>query len=71
LRGGLAAGCRYFVNGGEVRRSGTRLTVAYNRTRTRRGRVVLWLSVHRTVGRGERSSGLSFDLLTPPAEPGS
>ncbi|WP_055615562.1 hypothetical protein [Streptomyces phaeochromogenes] len=74
LREGLDAGCPYFVNEEEVPRSGTRLTVAYNRTRTRTGRVVLWLSVHRTTGRGERSSGLSFDLLTTTsssAEPGT
>ena len=62
LREGFDRGESYFVNEEEVPRSGTRLTVSYNRTRTKTGRVVLWLSVRRDVGRGERSSGLSFDL---------
>lgn len=69
LREGFDAGLPYFINEEEVPRSGTRLTVAYNRTRTRTGRVVLWLSIHRAVGRGERSSGLSFDLLATPPTP--
>ncbi|WP_328455467.1 hypothetical protein [Amycolatopsis sp. NBC_00438] len=62
LREGFDHGDSYFVNEEEVPRTGTRLTVAYNRTRTKTGRVALWLSVRRDVGRGERSSGLSFDL---------
>lgn len=62
LREGFDHGDRYFINEEEIPRSGTRLTVSYNRTRTRTGRVALWLSIHRDVGRGERSSGLSFDL---------
>lgn len=69
LREGFDAGQPYFINEEEVPRSGTRLTVAYNRTRTRTGRVAVWLSVQRDVGRGERSSGLGFDLLVnTPAE---
>jgi hypothetical protein len=64
LREGFDAGQSYFVNEEEVQRSGTRLTTAYNRTRTRTGRVVVWLATHRDTGHGERSSGLTFDLLT-------
>ncbi|MFI7154459.1 hypothetical protein ACIBO2_56915 [Nonomuraea sp. NPDC050022] len=44
--------------------TGTRLTAAYNRTRTRTGQVIVWLTVRRDTGRGGRSSGLAFDLLT-------
>jgi hypothetical protein len=63
LREGLDAGRPYFINEEEVPRSGTRITVAYNRTRTVTGRAVVWLAAQRNVGRGERSSGLGFDLL--------
>src|SRR5262249_41401778 len=65
LREGLDAGQPYFVNEEEVPRAGTRLTLAYNRTRWRHGRPVVWLAIRRGTGRGERSSGLAFDLLTP------
>jgi hypothetical protein len=65
LREGFDAGRPYFVNEEEVPRAGTTLTLAYNRTRRRDGRVLVWLSVSRGVGRGERSSGLGFDLLAP------
>ncbi|MEV6911461.1 hypothetical protein [Amycolatopsis sp. NPDC051071] len=54
---------QYFVNEEEVPQAGTRLSVAYNRTRWRDGRVVVWLSARRGVGRGEGSSGLAFDQL--------
>jgi hypothetical protein len=67
LREGLDAGRSYFVNEEEVPRVGTRLTLAYNRTRWRDGRPVVWLSIRRGAGRGERSSGLAFDLLDPSA----
>ncbi|EPH41318.1 hypothetical protein ABT390_28035 [Streptomyces aurantiacus] len=64
LREGLDAGRPYFVNEEEVPRTGTRVTVSFNRTRWRDGRVVVWLTAQRATGRGERSSGLGFDLLT-------
>jgi hypothetical protein len=54
----------YFVNEEEVPQTGTRLAVAYNRTRWRDGQVVVWLSTQRGSGRGEGSSGLAFDFLT-------
>ncbi|MFD5095142.1 hypothetical protein ACFWMR_31380 [Amycolatopsis thailandensis] len=63
LRVGFDEGQRYFVNEEEVPQSGTRVTVAYNRTRWRDGRVSLWLSAQRGEGRGQGSSGLGFDLL--------
>ncbi|QDQ09594.1 hypothetical protein [Streptomyces spectabilis] len=63
LREGLDAGRGYFINEEEVPQSGTRVTVAFNRTRWRDGRVVVWLAAHRGLGRGERSSGLGFDAL--------
>lgn len=63
LREGLDAGHGYFINEEEVPQSGSRITVAYQRTRWRDGRVVVWLTAQRGVGRGERSSGLGFDLL--------
>jgi hypothetical protein len=47
-----------------VPQTGTRIAVAYNRTRWRDGRVAVWLSTQRRTGRGEGSSGLAFDFLT-------
>jgi hypothetical protein len=69
LREGLDRGQWYFINEEEVPQAGTRLSVAYNRTRWRDGRVSLWLTTHRGEGRGQGSSGLIFDLLidTPAA----
>jgi hypothetical protein len=64
LREGFDAGQAYFINEEEVPRTGTRLTVTYNRTRTRTGRPAVWLAIRRDTGRGERSSGLAFDTLT-------
>jgi hypothetical protein len=70
LREGFDVGQQYFVNEEEVPQAGTKVTVAYNRTRWRDGRVAVWLGAHRGVGRGEGSSGLAFDILvstpTPP-----
>jgi hypothetical protein len=59
----------YFINEEEVPQTGTRITVAYNRTRWRNGRAIVWLSTKRNTGRGEGSSGLAFDHLvdTPAA----
>ncbi|GAA2399839.1 hypothetical protein GCM10010191_03760 [Actinomadura vinacea] len=52
----------YFVNEEEVPQTGTKVTVAYNRTRWADGQVAVWLSARRGTGRGEGSSGLAFDL---------
>jgi hypothetical protein len=63
LRQGFDAGKQYFINEEEVPQAGTRLSVAFNRTRWRDGGVVVWLSAQRGTGRGEGSSGLRFDIL--------
>ena len=60
----------YFISEEEVPQTGTKIRVAYNRTRWRDGRVVVWLSTQRGTGRGAGSSGLAFDSLVqtqPPA----
>ncbi|MEV7117528.1 hypothetical protein [Kitasatospora griseola] len=59
----------YFVNQEEVPPTGTRLAVAYHRTRWQGGRVCVWLSAARGVGRGEGASGLAFDLLVDTPKP--
>jgi hypothetical protein len=70
LRAGLDATPQrpYFINEEEVPQIGTKVIVAFNRTRWRGGGVAVWLSALRGTGRGEGSSGLAFDLLvdTPP-----
>jgi len=65
LRDGLDASPPrpYFVHEEEVPRVGTRLTLAFNRTRWHDGRVVVWLSAKRSTGRGEGSSGLDWDRI--------
>ena len=65
LREGFDAGTSYFVDEEEVPPTGTRLTLAYHRTRWRDGRPVVWLGIRRGTGHGERSSGLAFDLTVP------
>lgn len=56
----------YYVNEEEVPQAGSRLTLAFNRTRGRDGQVAVWLSARRGAGRGETSSGLAFDHLVAP-----
>jgi hypothetical protein len=53
----------YFVHEEEVPRAGVRVAQAFQRTRWRDGRVVVWLGAHKSTGRGEGSSGLAFDRL--------
>ncbi|MEV6397047.1 hypothetical protein AB0M39_20040 [Streptomyces sp. NPDC051907] len=69
LREGYDQGRQYFVNEEEVPQAGARVTVSYNRTRWRDGRVSVWLSARRGAGRGEGSSGLAFDFLADAAPP--
>ncbi len=62
----------YFLHEEEVTRAGTMLSQSFQRTRAADGRPVVWVGVHRGAGRGESSSGLSFDRLVPlppPPEP--
>jgi hypothetical protein len=54
---------QYFVHEEEVPRAGTRVAQVYKRTRWIDGTVYVWRSVRRETGRGEGSSGLSFDEL--------
>jgi hypothetical protein len=63
LRPGLDAGQRYFLHEEEVSRVGTRLTMAFHRTRRYDGRPVIWLGTRRASGRGEASSGLEWDRI--------
>ncbi|MFE9634028.1 hypothetical protein [Streptomyces sp. NPDC006463] len=48
----------------------TKVALTYNRTRRHDGRVALWLSVRTHAGRGEGSSGLTFDYLADTRPPG-
>jgi hypothetical protein len=67
LRDGLDSAERrpYFLHEEEVPREGLRVTTRFQRTRWRDGRVVVWLGARKSVGRGEGSSGLSFDRIIP------
>jgi hypothetical protein len=51
----------------EVPREGARVTRAYQLARWIDGGTYLWLGRRKTVGRGEGSSGLRFDVTDPPA----
>ncbi|HLL52509.1 MAG TPA: hypothetical protein VK447_03125 [Myxococcaceae bacterium] len=59
----------YFVAEEEVERAGTVVETTWQRCRWMDGRVVTWLGHHRTVGRGEASSGLGFDTAVPKKVP--
>jgi hypothetical protein len=63
LRPGLDAGQPYFVHEEEVPRVGTRLRLAFHRTRRYDGRPVIWLGTRRATGRGEANSGLDWDRI--------
>ena len=47
----------------EVPREGARVTRAYQLARWFDGGTYLWLGRRKTVGRGEGSSGLRFDVI--------
>jgi len=53
----------YFVYEEEVPRAGARLMQSFQRTRWTSGQVYAWLRVRKQTGRGEGSSGLTFDEL--------
>lgn len=53
----------YFVFEEEVPRAGARISQSYQRTRRPDGSVVVWYGAHKSTGRGEGSSGLSFDRI--------
>jgi len=54
---------QYFIHEEEVPRAGIRLTQAFQRTRWLNGGVFVWLGVRKETGRGEGSSGLTFDRI--------
>ena len=55
----------YFVHEEEVPRAGICVTQSFQRTRWNNGKVYNWLGVRKQTGRGEKSSGLAFDLIVP------
>lgn len=63
LQEGLEAERAYYIAEEEVERAGTVVESQWRRCRWRGGRVVVWLSYRRTVGRGEGPSGLAFDSI--------
>jgi hypothetical protein len=65
LRQGLDGGVaeKYLLHEEEVPRSGTVVSMRYQRTRWRDGRAWVWLGVRKQTGRGEGSSGLAFDQI--------
>ncbi|MEM7572028.1 MAG: hypothetical protein AAF433_03965 [Bacteroidota bacterium] len=52
-----------FIQENEVSRAGAEVRVSFQRTRWYNGKVFTWLGIRKTTGRGEGSSGLSFDYL--------
>lgn len=54
----------YFVHEEEVPRAGAIATESFRRTRWNGGATYVWLGVRKQTGRGEESSGLSFDSLS-------
>jgi len=63
LRPGLDQKQAYYVHEETVPRAGIRVTQSFQRTRWKNGRVVVWLGARKQTGRGEASSGLSFDRI--------
>jgi hypothetical protein len=55
----------YFINEEEVPRAGAHVTQCYQRARRSDGSVVVWYGARKGTGRGEGSSGLAFDQITP------
>jgi hypothetical protein len=59
------ASTAYRVEEEEVPRTGIRVERVVARARGTRGQTFLWITRHKTAGRGEGSSGLRFDLADP------
>lgn len=57
----------YFLHEEEVPRAGIQVTQSFRRTRWTKGEAYVWLGVQKQTGRGERSSGLAFDVIVPAA----
>lgn len=54
----------FFLNEEEVTRAGTIVETTYQRARWYNGAIVSWVGRRKMTGRGEGSSGLTFDNLT-------
>jgi hypothetical protein len=59
----------YFIHEEEVPRAGITVRQAYQRTRWRNGKVVVWLGARKQTGRGEATSALAFDQVVPVPPP--
>jgi hypothetical protein len=55
----------YFIHEEEVSRMGAAVSRSYQRTRGSSGEIHVWIGRKNGVGRGEGSSGLTFDSLKP------
>lgn len=64
-RGAILAGAPLKLHDEEVPREGALVTRGYQCTRWIGGSTVLWLALHKRVGRGEGSSGLRYDGIEP------
>ncbi len=53
----------YYIHEEEVLRSGVRVIQSFQRTRWINGEVYTWLGMKKKTGRGEGSSGLTFDQI--------
>jgi hypothetical protein len=53
----------YFIEEGEVPRSGTIVTRRYHRTRWLNGRIVLWMGRRKMAGYGEGAANFQFDSI--------
>ena len=62
LLAGATPGAEVVLREEEVPREGARVTVAYQIARWIDGRTFLWLGRRKTIGRGEASSSLRFDV---------
>jgi hypothetical protein len=65
LRQGLDQNLPYRLHEEEVQRTGTHVTLVFQRTRWTDGKVFTWLGVQKQTGRGEGHSGLAFDRILP------
>ncbi len=55
----------HFLHEEEVPRAGAHVTQSFQRTRWYDGKTVVWFGAKKATGRGEASSNLAFDRLTP------
>ena len=53
----------YFINEEEIPKAGIKVMGNYQRTRWYNGDIVLWYGYKKTLGKGEGSSGLKFDMV--------